>query len=165
MHRWVSLVALLAVTTGCADAETGDADGASQVVDTEALRQYESQLIEADRRFARAVERHGLGAWLENFAPTGRLVVGGESYIGPEGVRRALLPIYADTTFSVTWDPNYAEVAASGDLGYTVGRYERRAVVDGEAVVDSGTYLTVWTRQPNGTWKVKADIGNPDAEE
>lgn len=165
MHRWLSLVALLIVATGCADMFDGDADSTSPAVDAEAMRRHEAELIEADRRFARAVARHGLGGWLESFAPTGRMVAGGESFIGPEGVRRALLPVYADTTFSLTWDPNYAEVSASGDLGYTVGRYESRAHRDGETVVDSGTYLTVWTRQSDGTWKVKADIGNPDAEE
>ena len=74
-----------------------------------------------------------------------------------------MLPVYADTTFSITWDPNYAEVAASGDMGYTVGRYERTSRAEGETVVNAGTYLTVWRRQEDGSWKVKADIGNPDA--
>ena len=49
------------------------------------------------------------------------------------------------------------------DLGYTVGRYEaRRGGPGGEVSVSSGTYLTVWQRQSDGTWKVLADLGNSD---
>lgn len=161
MYRWTLVALTLCVVTACSDA-ANDASEAS-ALDEERTRNLEVELIEADRRFAASVKRSGLGAWITAFAPSGRMITGGQSYVGAEGVRRAMLPVYADTSFSITWDPNYAEVAASGDMGYTVGRYERRSRVDGDTVVDSGTYLTVWRRQEDGSWKVKADIGNPDA--
>jgi ketosteroid isomerase-like protein len=160
VHRWTSLVLLLCVLAACADAGTGDADA---VADEETIRRLEAELIEADRQFAASVQRRGLAGWITGFSPTGRMIANGRSYVGAEGIRRTMLPLFADTTFSLTWDPNYAEVAASGDMGYTVGRYEQRSQVDGATVVGSGTYLTVWRRRDDGTWKVKADIGNPDA--
>lgn len=160
MHRWIWSAALLIAFVACADTSNDDSDAA--IAEAETRRALESELIEADRRFTRAVQRHGLGGWLENFAPTGRLITGGESHIGPEGIRRAMLPVFADT-FAVSRDPTYAEIASSGDLGYTVGRYERTSRAGGETMVESGTYLTVWRRQSSGTWKVQADIRNPDA--
>ena len=159
MIRWIFAFALLVAFAGCAEPETGGSDAATTVDDRRAL---EAELIAADRAFAKAVENHGLAGFVSGFAPSGRLVVGGESYIGSEGIRRTMLPLFADTTLEVTWDPNYAEVAEAGDLGYTVGRYEIRASGDAAPSAGTGTYLTVWVRQDDGTWKVKADIGNPD---
>lgn len=161
MYRWILVALTLCVVTACSDAANDAAD--ANALDEERIRNLESELIAADRRFSASVQRSGLAAWITAFAPSGRMIADGQSYVGPEGIRRAMLPVFADTTFSITWDPNYAEVAASGDLGYTVGRYERRSRAEGETVVNSGTYLTVWRRQEDGSWKVKADIGNPDA--
>lgn len=160
MYRWIFVALTLCVVTACSDAANDAAE--ADALDEEVIRSLEAELIEADRRFAASVKRSGLGAWITAFAPSGRMIADGQSYIGPEGIRRAMLPVFADTTFSITWDPNYAEVATSGDLGYTVGRYEQTSRADGEPIVNSGTYLTVWRRQEDGSWKVKADIGNPD---
>ena len=159
MFRRISLALALCVLAACSDAAS---DGAEAARVEETVRGLEAELIEADRRFAASVQRSGLAGWITGFAPSGRMIAGGQSHVGPEGIRRAMLPVFADTSFTISWDPNYAEVAASGDMGYTVGRYEQRYRVDGETVVDSGTYLTVWRRQDDGGWKVKADIGNPD---
>lgn len=163
MFRRISLALTLCVLAACADAANDTAE--KTATDEDRLRSLEAELVEADRRLAASVQRHGLTGWITGFAPSGRMIAGGRSHVGPEGIRRTMLPLYADTSFSITWEPNYAEVATSGDMGYTVGRYERRSRVDGEPVVDSGTYLTVWRRQEDGTWKAKADIGNPDAAE
>ncbi len=175
MTRWISGLALLVALTGCAEADTegpgtatnsgAEADAANDGSDGTARRALEAELIAADRAFARAVAEHGLSGWVGGFAPSGRMVAGGESYIGREGIRRTMLPFFADTTLDFTWEPNYAEVAESGDLGYTVGHYEIRAKGDAAPMSETGTYLTVWTRQDDGTWKVKANIGNPDASD
>lgn len=163
MYRWIFVALTLCVVTACSDAADDTVEATA--LDEETIRNLESELIDADRRFAASVQRSGLAGWITAFAPSGRMITDGQSYVGPEGIRRVMLPAFADTTFSITWDPNYAEVAASGDLGYTVGRYERTSRVEDETVVDSGTYLTVWRRQEDGSWKVKADIGNPDADD
>jgi ketosteroid isomerase-like protein len=156
----MSLALMLCVVAACTDARN---DGAETVAtEEERLRNLEAELVEADRRFAASVRRNGLAGWITGFAPTGRMIAAGKSHVGHEGIRRAMLPVFADTAFTITWDPNYAEVAASGDMGYTVGRYERTSRVGGETVVDSGAYLTVWRRQEDGSWRVKADIGKPD---
>jgi len=159
VFRRISLALALCVLAACSDAAS---DGAEAARVEETVRGLEAELIEADRRFAASVQRSGLAGWITGFAPSGRMIAGGQSHVGPEGIRRAMLPVFADTSFTISWDPNYAEVAASGDMGYTVGRYEQRSRVDGVTVMNSGTYLTVWRRQDDGSWKVKADIGNPD---
>ena len=59
-----------------------------------------------------------------------------------------------------TWWPDTAVAAASGDLGYTLGSYA--IVGEGERSTDTiarGHYVTVWQKQPDGSWKIAVDIG------
>ncbi len=59
------------------------------------------------------------------------------------------------------WYPVGADVAKSGDLGYTWGRYTFTGTNEaGETVVSHGKYMSVWKKQPDGTWKVVLDGGN-----
>ena len=55
---------------------------------------------------------------------------------------------------SLSWRPVYADVAGSLDLGFTVGEYSITSRgATGAAVQRFGKYLTVWKRQPDGSWK------------
>ena len=61
----------------------------------------------------------------------------------------------------LTWTPVYADMATSGDLGYTFGTYEFRSKdKDGKPTVTYGKYASVWKKQKDGTWKVVMDMGN-----
>jgi ketosteroid isomerase-like protein/quercetin dioxygenase-like cupin family protein len=61
--------------------------------------------------------------------------------------------------FSLTWTPDKADVAKSGDIAYTTGSYE--VTMAGGA--EKGKYVAVWKKQSDGSWKVTDDIFNPDA--
>ncbi|MBI4420961.1 MAG: DUF4440 domain-containing protein, partial [Gemmatimonadetes bacterium] len=57
-----------------------------------------------------------------------------------------------------------ADVAASGDLGYTVGLFQsRRLDAAGKPVVGTGKYVTIWRKQADGSWKAMLDLGVADA--
>ncbi len=61
----------------------------------------------------------------------------------------------------MAWEPQKGEVAQSGDLGYTWGKYTVETKdKDGKPVKSHGKYLNVWKKQANGSWKVVVDIGN-----
>jgi hypothetical protein len=69
----------------------------------------------------------------------------------------------ANPGFAVGWQPTTVEVSTAGDLGYTVGTYESTLQDEhGNPVTDRGKYVTVWKKQPDGKWKVVADIFNSD---
>ena len=61
-----------------------------------------------------------------------------------------------DSKTVFTWNPLYAEVAKSGDLGYTYGIYE---ILEGESR-QKGTYVSVWKKDTTGEWKFVLDSGN-----
>ncbi|MFC1565453.1 YybH family protein [Candidatus Neomarinimicrobiota bacterium] len=61
-----------------------------------------------------------------------------------------------DSKTVFTWNPLHAEVAKSGDLGYTYGTYE---IVDGKSR-QKGTYVSIWKKDTSGEWKFVLDSGN-----
>jgi ketosteroid isomerase-like protein len=63
----------------------------------------------------------------------------------------------ADTSFTLSWKPVFEKIAKSGDLGYTYGYYER--TIKSTHSISRGTYLTIWEKQKDGTWKFVMDTG------
>ena len=122
------------------------------------------QIEQADRDFSADVSREGTEAWVRWFAPDGRQIVPGKQRVGRDAIREEMKDAFSDPTRKLVWWPDHGAVASSGDVGWTTGRYEvRKTGADGAiTVLSTGRYLTVWRRQPDGTWKVEADIGNPD---
>jgi uncharacterized protein (TIGR02246 family) len=56
------------------------------------------------------------------------------------------------------------DVWSSGDLAYEIGTYTINMTLPGmtEAMDDNGKYLTVWQKQTDGSWKIKAETWNSD---
>ena len=62
--------------------------------------------------------------------------------------------------FSIEWAATSAEVAESGEFGYTIGTFELTSELDGALMVTAGKYVTVWSKQADGSWKVQVDSFN-----
>jgi ketosteroid isomerase-like protein len=58
-----------------------------------------------------------------------------------------------------TWEPAFADVSQSGDLGYSYGTYQV-AKKDATEKVETGNYYRIWKKQGNG-WKVVTDLLDP----
>ncbi|HUL55341.1 MAG TPA: DUF4440 domain-containing protein [Opitutaceae bacterium] len=64
---------------------------------------------------------------------------------------------------SVTWSAMFTDVSDDGTLGYNWGRYEWHLPgADGKERIRTGFFLTIWKRQPDGTWRYVMDNGAPD---
>lgn len=63
----------------------------------------------------------------------------------------------SDTSFTLTWSPLYADVAASGELGYTYGTWHLETKTGAK---EEGTYCTIWKQDSTGQWKFVLDMGN-----
>lgn len=71
----------------------------------------------------------------------------------------AYLYAKSDSLFRLTWKPVYADIAASGDLGYTYGTYTFLSKATNDSSV--GTYVSIWKSDDSGNWKYVLDTGNP----
>jgi hypothetical protein len=58
----------------------------------------------------------------------------------------------------LNWHPLYAEIARSGDFGYTTGPWTYQNSLN-DTVVARGQYITVWHINDNDEWKFLLDLG------
>jgi uncharacterized protein (TIGR02246 family) len=119
-------------------------------------------LMEMDRRFSVATREQGAEGWTSFFAEDGIMLPEGSAALrGKEAIHKAMEPFFSVPGNSLEWDPEWAEISDSGDLGYTVGSSVLKSTdQDGNPTSKDGKYLTVWKRQADGSWKVTVDIGN-----
>ena len=80
----------------------------------------------------------------------------GMPLVGKDTMRKRFSTM-PDTSYTLTWKPLFADVAASGDLGYTYGTW---LLVTTKNDSSEGTYCSIWKQQPNGDWKFVLDTGN-----
>jgi ketosteroid isomerase-like protein len=62
---------------------------------------------------------------------------------------------------TLIWEPAYAEVSGAGDLGVSTGPWEMRPPpsLHGSTLPLHGHFISIWRKQPDGTWKVELDLG------
>ena len=123
-----------------------------------------SELMAADRAFAKATATKGVEGWVEAFADNGAMLPAGLPIVrGRKAIRDLMSPAFESEGFEFQWEPEEADIAASGDIGYTIGRYERTVTgPDGTSNTTTGKYVSIWKRQEDGTWKVAVDLGTPN---
>ena len=56
----------------------------------------------------------------------------------------------------LSWYPVLADVAQSGEFGYTTGPW---TLLQNDKPQAAGEYVTVWRKQPDGQWKFVVDMG------
>ena len=115
-------------------------------------------LIQLEAEFAQAVAKDGNAAFVTYFAEDGVELDDGGGISTREDVRKQ--PAWPEGTM-LTWTPVKADMAASGDLGYTSGNFVFKSKnKDGQPTAHYGKYMSVWKKQKDGSWKVVVDMGN-----
>ena len=142
MHRLACLVAVLALA-GCA--RTAD------------VTEEQDALMAKDREWSGAVK--DVDRFVSYFATDATIYAPGMPAVtGPDAIRKTFGEMSNTPGFALSFAPTKATVAASGDIGYTVGTYEMSAA----GGTEKGKYVTTWKKE-NGEWKVVEDIFNADS--
>ncbi|HEY6374181.1 MAG TPA: nuclear transport factor 2 family protein [Edaphobacter sp.] len=119
-------------------------------------------LMELEGRFAQAVATGGGKAFGSWFADDAVALNNGR----PAVLGRANIAAQADwdpKTYQLTWTPQGAQMGPSNDMGFTWGHYEGHSKdQNGNPVVISGRYMTVWKKMPDNTWKVAMDASSTE---
>ncbi len=121
----------------------------------------EDALLKADRDFCHDVQTKRLDGFMAWVAPE-IVTFGRTSLKGLDEVRQSWKSAFDDADFRLTWEPTKAEMFPSGDMGYTIGRFTIHDKGMAGPTETKGTYLTVWQKQKDGSWKVLADGGSTD---
>lgn len=121
-------------------------------------------VLEADKNFNRMAQEKGIAEAFIYYAD--------ENVVKPSPGKQPIVGKFAlmesfkknpPGETKLTWAPLKAE--ASGKLGYTFGGYTLHTKThDGQRdTVLYGTYISIWKRKPDGSWRYVFDTGNPTA--
>jgi ketosteroid isomerase-like protein len=120
------------------------------------LEKWKREIVETEMEFAKMAQNEGIQkAFLTYAADDAVLMRNNILIIGKESLKESFDNRKSESgKASLTWEPDFVDVSASGDLGYTYGKYIY-SVVDsvGNVQLDSGIFHTVWKRQPDGKWR------------
>jgi ketosteroid isomerase-like protein len=115
-------------------------------------------LVETELSFAKAAEVQGTReAFLSFIADDGILYRPGPVN-GKQWMKDHPLP-QTQTRNLLAWQPIFAFVSRAGDLGYTTGPWEYKNNIKDEKPSGFGNFVTVWKKQPDGSWKFVIDLG------
>ncbi len=155
----VLVTVILLLASGC----TATGETPRQEADLEAQR---ASLLEADRALAEAYSTSDtpLDAVFAFFADDARVLAPDVPIaLGWEASRAVFAKLEALPGYSLSWSPTTADIGSAADLGYTIGTYHMQLPDDdGNTVEVDGKYLSLWKRQPDGSWKIAVDMFNSD---
>lgn len=115
----------------------------------------------ADLELAKAVADRSLQSFVA-LVDDDAVFFGKEVSRGRDAVSKAWLPYFTDRSLFLKWHPTQVEVSSSADLGYSIGEYQRIGKDrSGNPETATGSYVSIWRKQPDGKWKVVLDIGSP----
>lgn len=119
------------------------------------------ELINTDKEFSAYSEKHGMHKAFLKYIDENGVMLRDKSM--PLVGKQALVKLYEgqnDTSFTLIWKPVKADIAQSGDLGYTYGIWTLKT----EKEEKQGTYVSIWKKNPEGKWKFVLDSGNDGLE-
>lgn len=154
MHKvfFYLCAALLLVFTACTskpNPHVSDAATAIRAADT-AL-----QKAVADRDLEKIVSHYADDAVL---MPTAEPIV-----VGKAAIRKEWAHILAIPNFQNRSELTKIDASSGGDMAYTMGSYVATLMgEDGNLATEPGKWMSVWRRQPDGSWRIVADIYNTD---
>lgn len=125
--------------------------------DEQAIREIEAEARNSAR--ARDVDRY-----VSVYADDAVLFWPGTPMItGKTAIREFMKIFFANPACSLSFQTVKVETSQYGDLAYSYGTNTVTLTdPEGHQVEDRGKYLTIYKKQPDGTWKVVADAGNSD---
>jgi len=159
MLRNISLLvclALAALTAGCSSAPVPPPD--TRAADVQAVKEVEAAWF----KDVSAKSEN----WISYFAEDGCGLYPGTGILcGKAALKGVMAPYFADPNFSLTFESTRAMASKGGDMVFTQGTYAMTMTnpKTKKPITDKGKYLTVYTKQADGTWKAIADTFNSDS--
>lgn len=165
MRRKILTIPVLAFAFAAAACQQRDATnegaGGDVAMNTGADADSATAVKAAEQAMLKAFQAKDATALSSHYAPDAVVAVPGRTVKGTEAIGKANAEDLADPAFKLDFTNERTDV--SGDLAYTTGNFrvtytdsKTRQVTNG-----TGTYVTVFRKQADGSWKVVADIATP----
>ncbi len=134
---------------------------ASAGADTESIRQK----IKADEtKWNKDFKAKDTEALAEHYADDAYFVAPGVTAEGSTPIRQVFANASTDPAFEVQFSSDKIGVAASGDLAYARGKFTEKHTdkKTGKVMTGSGSYITVYKKQDDGSWVAVEDFAAED---
>jgi uncharacterized protein (TIGR02246 family) len=150
-------LALATLTAGCSNAPSPPPD--TRAADLQVVRDVEaaSQQATADKDIEK---------WATYFAEDASGLFPGDRMLnGKAAIKDAMSIYFADPNFSLTLQSTRAMASRGGDMAYSQGTYTMTETnpKTRKPMTVKGKYLTVYTKQTDGSWKAVAHAFNADS--
>ena len=123
----------------------------------------DQELLQADRDWAIAAAAGDLDKVFSFWTDDAEIYAPGRPpAIGIEQIRKFVEQRRALPGSTISWEPQVAKVAASGDFGYTRGTYELTIPTPRSSPTNvKGTYVSLWRLDETHQWKCTLEIHSP----
>jgi uncharacterized protein (TIGR02246 family) len=82
---------------------------------------------------------------------------------GKPAIRQMVEESYKMPGFRISWQPQSVEVSEGGDMAYMIENSQISFTDStGKPVTLKNKAVTIWRKQPDGSWKNAVDISTPD---
>lgn len=119
----------------------------------------------ADREFSDLSEKKGMVEAFLSYADDNAVLLRDFTMpiVGKDAVKNFISE--GNNDFTLVWQPLFADISSSLDLGYTYGTFIL-TFKDNTGIEQKrdGTYLTIWKKDKDGNWKWVLDNGNQGLE-
>jgi len=122
----------------------------------------EAALMQTSRNWAKAAATGNADSALAYWSDDAVVLEPDQSaLVGKSAIRQMVVSSMKDPKFSITWEPERAEVSESGDIGYLI-EHNRVTFSDSTGKVHTifGKAVTIWKKDANGNWKCVVDTFN-----
>lgn len=114
-------------------------------------------------KFLQAMKNGDTALMVSLFATNGMQMAPGEPIVHGRAALRDLYTGFFKRVHAIDGSITTKELGVSGTLAYELGDYVFRFQTKDKAqVVSTGHYMEIWEHQPDGTWKILVDAGQPD---
>lgn len=162
MLRNTSLIGCLALailTAGCSSAPAPAPPPDTSAADVQAVKDVEAAWL-------KDAATKDADKWASYFTEDGSALYPGAATLdGKAAIKTAMAPYFADPNFSIDFHSTRTVASKGGDMVYSQGTYTMTMTnpKTKKSMTDKGKFLTVYSKQADGSWKAAADTFNSDS--
>ena len=117
-----------------------------------------TQMVNTERSFSRMSEEKGTREAFAVFIADDGILFRPRAVVGKKWMQEHPLPP-SNTRPLLSWQPIYAYMSRSGDLGYTTGPWQYKNDKKDARASAFGNFMTIWKKQADGNWRFVLDLG------
>ena len=148
MNIKIIAAVLLILSTGC-----------SRKVDTKAEGE---NLMELSREWSKSIAANDIEKTLSYWAENATVMSPGQPPIkGKKAIKEMIEGTSKIPGFKISWEPLTVQVSKSGDMAYMIEQNQINFLDStGKQVTELNKVVTVWRKEPDGSWKNVVDMWN-----